>query len=159
MNQATVVLKHGATLEEEIKTLRTLFDKGYSYDRTEHGNDIDLIILNNWDTNRQEQMQHVIDRLHSIITDLTSEKDAYEEMLQQTQQELEEQQQINVRLKAMVNSLYGEDFTERCLSNLINIDAIRTDLSTNQTQPDPTRPDKERFWTDRVLHSSVLHKG
>ena len=142
MRQKTVVLKHGATLGEEIKTLRTLFDKGYSYDRTEHCHDIDLIILNNWDTNRQEQMQQDIDRLHNIITDLTSEKDAYEEMLQQTQQELQDQQQINERLKAMVNSLYGEAFTERCLSEFSNFDHIRTDLSPQQTQPDPTRPDK-----------------
>ena len=156
MNQKTVVLKHGATLDEEIKALRTLFDRGYSYDRTEHCHDIDLIILNNWDTNRKEQMKQDIDRLHTIITDLTSEKDAYEEMLQQTQQELEEQKQINKSLstqllgiKAMAYSRYVSSCTvhpdtipdpptQDCVQN----ETLITEQHHQQFQPDPTRPDK-----------------
>ena len=158
MNQAAVVLEHGATLGEEIKSLRSLFDRGYSYDRTEHCHDIDLIILNNCDTNRQEQMQQDIDRLHNIITDLTSEKDAYEEILQQTQQELEEQKQINKNLdrhlqniKVMLNSQSGALYKvhpvitpdpprQDCVPN----ETISTDQPTQQTRPNQTRQDRGR---------------
>ena len=86
--QKAIVFQKTMIDKKQQDLLETYLNEGYEYKDTLDLCDFNVVIVKK--EPETSRLQTELERLQSILTEVTSEKDAFEEMLQETQHELEE---------------------------------------------------------------------
>lgn len=121
--QKTILFEKTMISKKQQDLLETYLNGGYQYKDT-----LDLCTFNLVIVEKEPEaatLQIELERIQTVLTEVTSEKDAFEELLQETQLELEE---LKESLSKVVNELNDRNIELETAKNINRLYGIKTTI-------------------------------